>query len=191
MAIWRTLCVFIAGCTLYMSACGSPREANTDSVAVTLLSSDTETVYNAGVDAYRAKRFALARALWRRAADLRVHRAESNLGFLLYYGYGGPADSGLAAEYWRRAMTAHDAEAHRHVAEAILQGDARLGSLVDAYGHAIAARTLAKRAGQEGDEQVARDAQRLLDSLSTLLRPSQVAAAAEEGARWAGSASHP
>ena len=163
--------------------CGVP--VNDSAVTKALQSTDTVTVYNAGVEAYRAKQYEKARALWRHAADLGDHTAESNLGFLLYHGYGGPPDSGLATEYWRRAMIAQDAEAHRHVAEAILGGDVHLGTAVDAFSHALASSTIASHPGQLAGDQVGRDAKRLVDSLSASLPPSQIGAARVRGMKWA------
>lgn len=150
-----------------------------------LVSTDSVAVYDAGVEAYRAKRFEVARALWRRAADLHDHAAESNLGFLLYYGHGGPPDSALAAEYWRRAMQGRAAEAHRHVAQAILDGDLRFGQSIDAVSHAVAANAIARRDGQFAGEVVAREATQLLDRLRAGLPRSKVEAATQLGVRWA------
>src|SRR5437763_5595580 len=123
-------------------ACSSDRAAADTKVAQLLRSSDRMAVYDAGVVAYRRKEYPAARRLWRHAAELGDHDAASNLGFLLYYGRGGEADSIAAIAFWRRAMAQGDAEAHRHVAQAILDGEKRLGGLQDAYGHALAAQRL-------------------------------------------------
>jgi TPR repeat protein len=104
----------------------------TGSIAALLHSKDRVAVYDAGVDAYQRKEYGMARELWRHAAELGDHNAASNLGFLLYYGLGGVADSAKAVAYWRTAMAQGDAEAHRHVAQAIQDGDVRLGSEAEA-----------------------------------------------------------
>jgi TPR repeat protein len=142
-------------------ACRSGTPATDVAVAQLLRSSDRLAVYNAGAKAYRAEAYPKARRLWRHAAELGDHEAASNLGFLLYYGLGGVTDSAEAAAYWRRAMAQGDAEAHRHVAQAILDGDLRLGQVEEAYGHALAAQRRASRPNELVGAQVARDAEQL------------------------------
>jgi TPR repeat protein len=93
-----------------------------------LHSTDAVAVYDAGVDRYRDKDYASARLLWRHAAGLGGREAASNMGFLLYYGLGGAPDSAEAGRFWRAAAKRGDPEAHRHLAQAIWDGDRRLGS---------------------------------------------------------------
>ena len=140
-----------------------------DTVAVLLQSRDRVAVYDAGVEAYQRKEYGTARKLWQRAAELGDHNAASNLGFLLYYGLGGAADSVQGIAYWQQAMARGDAEAHRHVAQAIIDGDRSLGSEPEAYGHALAARALALRDSEIAGDGVARDADTLIARIGSRL----------------------
>lgn len=153
-------------------------------VEALLHSRDTVAIYDAGVDAYRAAQFDDARRLWSRTADLGGHEAESNLGFLLYYGYGGAADTGAALQYWQRAMAHLNAEAHHHVAQAIIDGNARLGSDIEAYSHLVAARLLAARPGALEGKAILRDANALRDRLLEYLPRSRVEIAERTGREW-------
>lgn len=153
-------------------------------VEAALRSTDTVAVYNAGVDAYRARDFALARVLWRHAADLGAHEAETNLGFLMYYGYGGPADTAQAIAYWQSAMAHLDAAAHHQMAQAILAGNDRLGSDLEAYSHLAAARILAQRPNQLAADLIVRDADQLRQRLLAYLPRSKVELAESVGRRW-------
>jgi TPR repeat protein len=150
--------------------------AATDSVALLLHSRDRIAVYDAGVDAYRRKEYRTARELWQRALELGDHNAASNLGFLFYYGLGGAADSSRGIAYWQQAMAQGDAEAHRHVAQAIVDGDRRLGSTIEAYGHAVAARALALRASELDGKGVAQDAEILIANIGSGLSSVEKAA---------------
>ena len=156
-----------------------------DSLDKLLQSDDRAAVYNAGVEAYRAERYAVARQLWQRAVDLGSHEAASNLGFLVYHGYGGPPDSLAGAAHWQQAMTRRNAEAHRHVAQAILDGDERLGTLAEAYSHAVAALALARGPRAVDSDGIDRDAQQLIDAIRPRLTSSEQAAADRLGASWA------
>jgi TPR repeat protein len=149
-----------------------------------LRSTDRVAVYDAGVKAYRAKTYPQARRLWQRAAQLGDHDAESNLGFLFYYGLCGAADSVAARAFWKQAMAQGIAEAHRHVAQAILDGDLRLGSIEDAYGHARAAEQLASRPGDLDGRAVARDADELAMRIKPRLSPQQLASGERLGVEW-------
>lgn len=165
-------------------ACSSDRAGTDVKVAQLLLSSDRVAVYDAGVAAYRRKEYSTARRLWRRAAELGDHEAASNVGFLLYHGLGGEADSTAAIAFWRRAMAQGDAEAHRHVAQAIQDGDLRLGQVEEAYGHALAAERLASRPDEVAGAGVARDAEELANRLKAELSPEQLAEGERLGAEW-------
>jgi len=85
-----------ASLILIQTGCASRRSPPVDSVAI-LTSTYRVAVYDAGVDAFRAKRYGLARRYWERAIELGDQDACSNLGYLLYYGFGGPPD--LAAAF--------------------------------------------------------------------------------------------
>lgn len=153
--------------------------------AALLRSTDRVALYDAGVDAFRTQRHAAARALWRRAADLGHREAASNLGFLLYHGFGGPPDSASARALWNRAMKANTAEAHLHVARAILNGDRVLGTLAEGCSHAVAAGALSRTPDQLAGSAVALDATALVATCRGLLTPSELEAMQRRGLRWA------
>jgi hypothetical protein len=159
--------------SVVLFAC-APSTDGPDHVELLLQSTDRVAIYDAGVRAFRTRNFVNARALWRRAADLGDHSAASNLGYLLYNGHGGPADSAEARTYWTRAIEQGDAEAHRHVADAILDGDRHLGDTVDAYAHALAARQLAQLPGELDGRGVAADANRLVARLQPLVSRAEM-----------------
>ena len=165
--------------------CSQSRGHSSDRIDSLVASTDSVAIYNAGVEAFVAKDYADARVLWRRALELGVPQTRSNLGYLLYYGLGGSADSANGIRLWREAMNEGDAEAHRHVAQAILDGNAELGTLVDAYGHALAARELAKRPVEYAGDQVARDADKLAVRIAEALSPVDRARAEQLGRQWA------
>ena len=166
-------------------SCSRSRAPGADRIDSLVASTDSIAIYNAGVDAFRAKDYAVARVLWRRAADLGVAHTRSNLGYLLYYGLGGWADSTTAARLWQEAIAEGDAEAHRHVAQAILDGNRELGTLVDAYAHTVASRLLAKDPQEYAGDQIERDADRLSVKIAAGLTPPERARAEELGRRWA------
>ena len=172
---------------LFASACGRDDRPTAESVDAVLHSRDRVAVYDAGVDAYRRKDYGVARELWQRALALGDHNAASNLGFLFYYGLGGAADSARGIAYWRAAMARGDAEAHRHVAQAIVDGDARLGSETEAYGHALAARALALRGPEIAGEGVAADAGVLITRIGSRLSGKAKQAADSLAHLWADS----
>ena len=154
---------------LFAPSCWRNDDRSADSTAVLLHSTDRVAVYDAGVDAYRRKEYAAARELWQHAVELGDHNAASNLGFLLYHGWGGAPDSVRAIAYWQAAMAQGDAEAHRHVAQAIMDGDRRLGSESEAYAHALAARVLAPREPEVAGAEVAHDADELVNRIRSRL----------------------
>lgn len=89
--------------------------------------------YNRGVDAYRAKDYESARALWTLEVAKGNPSAENNLGYLLYYGLGGPPDKARAVSLWRRSALAGQPEAQWHLGVAYADGEALGRSAVEAY----------------------------------------------------------
>lgn len=89
--------------------------------------------YNRGVDAYRAKDYESARALWTPEAAKGNPSAENNLGYLLYYGLGGPRDKARAVSLWRTSALAGHPEAQWHLGVAFADGEALARSAVEAY----------------------------------------------------------
>ena len=82
-------------------------------------------------------------------------------------------------------MALGDAEAHRHVAQAIVDGDARLGSETEAYGHALAARALALRGSEVAGEGVAEDADVLITRIGSRLSRNEKQAGDSLAHLWA------
>jgi TPR repeat protein len=170
---------------LAVAACAGDSAESTASKAALLSSGDTVAIYDAGVVAYRGQRFADAREFWHRAADLGDREAASNLGYLLYHGFGGPADSARARVLWRQAMVALDAEAHRHVAQAILDGDRASGTDDEGFSHAVAAFVLGTTSSQLAGHEVSRDAGPLVEALRPRLTPTEQVVAERRGREWA------
>ena len=98
---------------------------------------------------------------------------------------GGPPDSGAGRLLWREAMGKREAESHRHVAQAILDGDRELGTLAEAYAHAVAARALAREPGELNGAGVERDAGEVLRRLRGRLSAADRAHADSLGVAWA------
>ena len=149
-----------------------------------LTSTDAVAVYDAGVERYQVNDYAAARRLWRRAAELGGREAASNLGYLLYYGHGGSPDSVEAGRFWRAAAARGDAEAHRHLAQAIWDGDLRLGSEADGYAHALAAEHLARHTAQLEAEAVANDAAAVVGRFRGKLSSDERVAAEQQARDW-------
>lgn len=89
--------------------------------------------YNRGVEAYRAKDYESARALWAIEVAKGNASAENNLGYLLYYGLGGPADPARAVSLWRKSALAGHPEAQWHLGVAYADGEAFTRNAVEAY----------------------------------------------------------
>ena len=182
----RTL---ISGLVLLTLGCNRGREDNASPERL-LQSTDATAIYDAGVEHYQAEDYAAARRLWRRAADLGTREAASNLGYLLYYGFGGAPDSAEGGRFWQAAAAQGDAEAHRHLAQAIWNGDHRLGSEVNGYAHALAAHHLGRHTSQLDGNAVADDAEPLLQRYRQRLS-SDERVAAERHAAAAGARRRP
>lgn len=89
--------------------------------------------YNLGVNAYRLKDYTAARQHWTRAADEHEATAYNNLGFLLYYGKGGPADPLQAVWLWKKAARLGETESQWHLGHAYEAGKGIPASAIEAY----------------------------------------------------------
>ncbi len=145
---------------------------------------DTLTSYVRGVQAFRAKDFALARQCWKRSTELGSHFAEHNLGYLLYVGLGGPVDSLAGEELWRRSGDWGVGEAQFHIAQAIFDGNPRLGSAVEGYAHAITAKALSQTTDRYSGENIVREARELMASVEARLSTAERASADSLSEVW-------
>lgn len=127
-----------------------------------------KSTYNQGVSAYRAKDFAAARTAWTIAAAGGDHSAESNLGYLLFHGLGGPAEPQRAVALWRTAATSGHSEAQSHLGHAYRQGKGLPQSNAEAYAWfrcSVATAELPGGRSDEAEREIALDARRSLERL--------------------------
>ena len=82
-------------------------------------------------------------------------------------------------------MIALDAEAHRHMAQAIADGDRTAGSESEGFSHAVAAYVLGRTTSQLAGEEVSQDAGPLAEVLRPRLTPDEQVAAERRGREWA------
>lgn len=93
-----------------------------------------DSPYNKGVYAFRAKNYAEARLQWQVSlAEGGPNETFNNLGFLLYYGIGGPQDKSKAVELWRKGAALAVSEAQFHLGQAYEEGAAVPRSISQAY----------------------------------------------------------
>jgi len=127
-----------------------------------------ESPYNKGVDAYRLKDYASARAHWTTAAASGNASAENNLGYLLFYGLGGAEDSETAIQLWRKAAEGGHSESQWHLGEAYRLGKAVPQSNVEAYAWyrcAVASAEAATGEDRRVEQEIANDARKTLEKL--------------------------
>ena len=93
----------------------------------------SETEYNLGVYAYRAKDYAGARQHWQKAVVEGEVSAMNNLGFLLFNALGGPRDETRAVSLWTTAAKKGHTESQWHLGEALEQGKGSERDVVEAY----------------------------------------------------------
>ena len=138
-----------------------------------------ETPYVLGVEAYKKKDFPEAIAQWSKAAARGNVDAMNNLGFLLFYGYGGDKNPEDAIRLWRTAAYAGHSEAQWHLGTAYESGDGVEKDFPRAYGWyrcAIEAAT-SKLGSEDRDTQAAilRDAKKSLAKLTPRLSAKELA----------------
>jgi hypothetical protein len=138
----------------------------------------SESAYNRGVSAYRAKDYAAARTHWSEAVAGGDVSALNNLGYLLYYGLGGAPDQQQAVGLWRRAAERGHSEAQWHLGAAFQEGKALPQSNVEAYAWyrcAIASTEAASENERHAEEEIANDARKSLAAIVERLTPEQFA----------------
>ena len=139
----------------------------------------SESAYNLGVSAYRAKDYSAARTHWSDAVASGDVSALNNLGYLFYYGLGGAADQQQAVGLWRRAAERGDSEAQWHLGAAYQEGKALPQSNVEAYAwyrFAIASAEAATENERPVEQEIANDARKSLAAIVERLTPEQFAA---------------
>lgn len=133
--------------------------------------------YNKGVEAYRAKNYAEARAQWARSIERGELSALNNLGYLMYYGLGGSAEPERAVALWKRGAAAGHSEAQWHLGTAFEEGIGTEQSAAQAYAWyrcAVASAEGTKDAAfREAEEQIAADARKSLSKLIGKLTKDQ------------------
>lgn len=139
-----------------------------------------DTEYNQGVDAYRAKDYAAARAHWENAVRQDDLSAHSNLGFLLHAGWGGAKDAARAVTLWRKAAELGHAEAQRHLGDALADGEGVDRDAVAAYAWYRCA-AAPRGDGDEIDDLVAQEARKSLTRVLDRINVEQLAAAEVRG----------
>ena len=145
----------------------------------------TESSYNLGVNAYRVKNYGLAREQWAKAVEEGETSALNNLGYLLYFGLGGPPDVGRALVLWKRAATLGHSEAQWHLGHAYETGTGVQQSITEAYAWyrcAIVSASAAPEIDKETEAQISQDAAKSLGKLLERL-PAEHFAAAEQMAK--------
>jgi TPR repeat protein len=147
----------------------------------------SEGAYNRGVDAYRAKDYESARALWSiEVAKGNVH-AENNLGYLLYYGLGGEADKQRGVALWRKAAEAGMAESQWHLASAFHDGEAMPKDLSESYAWskcAVATGEASQGEHRDDDRDIASHARKHLDKLRPQMSRADIEQAEALAARY-------
>lgn len=170
---------------LILSGCAEERPQPSDSV---------ESVYNLGVDAYRAEDYAEAFEHWSAAAARGELNALNNLGFLLYNGLGVDQNQEEGISLWRIASFAGHAESQWHLASAYEVGEGVQQDLLKAYAWYMCAVESAAREVRESDEsdvesEIIKDARNSIEELRGKLGATELvdaeALAAEYARRYA------
>lgn len=152
-------------------------------VAATLLgcaTPPTESAYNQGVNAFRIKNYGVAREHWAKAVEEGETSALNNLGYLLYFGLGGPSDVARAIALWKRAATLGHSEAQWHLGHAYESGNGVQQSNAEAYAWyrcAIESTSAAPETDKEIEARISQDAAKSLGKLLERLPAEQFAPA--------------
>lgn len=90
--------------------------------------------YNKGVEAYRAQDYTQALTHWKEViARQQSPSAYNNVGYLLYYGLGTPANPTEAVKLWQQVAQKGHGEAQWHLGTAYVEGKGVPKNLVEAY----------------------------------------------------------
>jgi len=110
-----------------------------------------ECYFYQGTEAYRAEQYDVSREKWEALLALRnveetapgfAMLANSNLGYLYFWGLGGDSDADAAVAYLRRAAASGGEEAHKHLCYAYGYTDSDVHNPSKARRHCLLARTI-------------------------------------------------
>lgn len=137
-----------------------------------------EPEYNQGVKSFRESDFSNARLHWAAATEELVRAAYNNLGYLLYFGLGGPAEPENAVALWTIAATNGDREAQWHLTGAFEQGKGASRDLVTAYAwyRCASANFAAAPLVDQADADAVKDAEGAISRLVGKLSADQILA---------------
>jgi len=141
------------------------------------VTSDSE--YNLGVHAYQGKNYEEARVHWERAVVSGVVLAENNLGYLLYFGLGGPKDRKRGFALWTKAASEGNSESQWHLGSVYEAGGVVPQSNVKAFAWYRCALATAENREQKDETErlIANDARRSLEKLLSKLSPEEFGSA--------------
>jgi TPR repeat protein len=144
----------------------------------------SESEYNQGVAAYKAKDYAAARDHWSKAAEQGELSAFNNLGYLLHSGLGGAAEQARAVSLWAKGASMGHSEAQWHLGQAYEEGKGVQPSLIEAYAWYRCAIESAEAASSDDQTEalIAKDAHQSLTQLLNRL-PAEDLAEAESLAK--------
>lgn len=150
---------------LMLTSCTSSTATtvNTDQART---SSQSESAYELGVEAYLRKDYPEAVVQWRQAVAQGNRFALNNLGYLAYYGLGMQAAPSFAVDLWRKGAALGVSEAQWHLGLAYQEGKGVAPDPVQSYSWVRCSIDTATRNAAHGYEEaelkIARDARESL-----------------------------
>lgn len=163
---------------LMMTSCTSST-STTATTDQTRISSQSESAYDLGVEAYKRKDYPAAVRQWRQAVAQGNRFAFNNLGYLAYHGLGMQAAPSLAVDLWRKGATLGVSEAQWHLGLAYQEGKGVAPDLVESYSWVRCAIDTATRnaahAHEETELMIASDARESLVEIVDKIPPEKLA----------------
>jgi len=138
----------------------------------------SESLYNRGVDAYKAKNYKEAVVQWSKAVDAGDTTAKNNLAYLLFYGLGTEAQPQKAIELWSSAAAAGESESQWHLGNAYADGTGVEKNLVTAFAwyrcSIASAEVHARESNDSTENAIAEDARKSLIGVTDKLSGSAI-----------------